>query len=132
MNHFRHCPKHRLPLPCRHCALAPGPSPVVVAPERPVETQPKKRGRRPKYKSNEERRAADAARKHDERSTKKANEIIAAHPDNLGSQGESSAGFSPQKIEQVVGAQQRAEAIGLGTDRDPDAPELSTPDRRRV
>jgi hypothetical protein len=93
---------------------------------------PKKRGRKPKYKNDEERRAADAARKRDDRLTGQANEIIAAHPDHLGSHGESSGGHSPQKIEQMDAAQQAAEATGLGTDRDPDRPEAGAPDRRRV
>jgi hypothetical protein len=104
----------------------------TVTPQTPSEASPKKRGRRPKYKSDEERKAADKQRKRDERVDEAAQEIIDAHPDQLGSHGESSGGFSPQKIERVVAAQQGAEAIGLGTDRDPNAPELGTPDRRHV
>jgi len=55
-SHLRHCPKHRKPLPCSHCALAakPAQAPVAVMDPEPtsaVETpfSPKKRGRPPKY-----------------------------------------------------------------------------------
>jgi hypothetical protein len=34
-SHLRHCPKHRKPLPCSHCALAAKPAPVVPATETP-------------------------------------------------------------------------------------------------
>jgi len=49
-SHLRHCPKHRKPLPCPHCALTAKPAPVAVAaiPEpMPVVETPvqKKRGR---------------------------------------------------------------------------------------
>lgn len=52
-NHLRHCPKHRKPLPCAHCALTvASPTPVVVTPEPvPVTTTEslKKRGRPAKH-----------------------------------------------------------------------------------
>lgn len=102
----------------------PEPSPVVV-PE-----PPKKRGRKPKHANETERKAADAQRKKTERATTKAQEIIDAHPDHLGSNGESSGGFGSGKIERMVAAQQKGEAAGLGTNRGED--ELRISDRRRV
>lgn len=55
-SHLRHCPKHRKPLPCTHCALAAKPAQTAVAvlePESvpvPVLTPaPKKRGRPAKH-----------------------------------------------------------------------------------
>jgi len=130
-NHLRHCPKHRKPLPCLHCALIAA-SAVVAEPE------PVKRGRGApkKYQTDAERKAAEAASKREKRAEAKANEIIAAHPDDLGSIGERSGGYNSEKIEQVVGAQQAAEALGLGTDRKRDEyggfTDWSPPDRKRV
>lgn len=128
--HLRHCPKHHKPLPCSHCAL-------ITAATR-VAAEPVKRGRgRPrKFQTDDARREADTERKRGERLLKKAEAIIAENPDDLGSIGERSGGYGSAKIEQVVGAQQAAEAIGLGSDRKKDeyggTTELSPPDRRRV
>jgi hypothetical protein len=52
-NHLRHCPKHRKPLPCSHCALAAKPARapeivVEIVAEQPL-LVPKKRGRPPKH-----------------------------------------------------------------------------------
>jgi len=89
--HFRHCPKHRKPLPCAHCALAVKPAPIPVS--KPVETasqeirstaeivqdvvnaadrgkvgialafaEKRKPGRPPKYKSDEDRKKAEVER----------------------------------------------------------------------
>src|SRR5215469_10375694 len=49
--HFRFCPKHRLPLPCKHCAQIAAPSAAPPAPE------PEPKRGRPRLHEN------DAARK---------------------------------------------------------------------
>src|SRR6266581_154124 len=61
-NHLRHCPKHRKPLPCAHCALAaePAQAPAAVG---VMEPEPK-RGRPPKHDvamTPAERKAASRA-----------------------------------------------------------------------
>src|SRR6266480_3025797 len=100
--HLRHCPKHRKPLPCPHCALAASAVVAVAEPE-----LKRGRGRPAKYQTDAERKAADTARKRDERAEAKASRIIAAHPDDLGSaRGEVSGGYGSEKIERVVEAQQ--------------------------
>lgn len=108
-------------------------SPLALVSAQPApESQKKKRGRPPKYENDEQRKSADATRKRGERVVAVAQEVIRAHPDHLGSHGESSGGHSPQQMDKIVGAQQAAEAVGLGHNRDVDKPELTTPDRRRV
>ena len=39
-SHFRHCPKHRKPLPCPHCALVAKSAPVAVADPEPLPDEP--------------------------------------------------------------------------------------------
>ena len=39
-SHLRHCPKHRKPLPCPHCALVAKPAPVAVADPEPLPDEP--------------------------------------------------------------------------------------------
>lgn len=55
-NHFRHCPKHRKPLPCPHC-VAPEVSPVAEPAPETVQLAPKI-GRPKKYKDDNERKLA--------------------------------------------------------------------------
>src|SRR5258708_38312387 len=53
-NHLRHCPKHRKPLPCAHCALTAKPAhattpdadepPAPVPAVQPTKSDPKPRG----------------------------------------------------------------------------------------
>lgn len=79
---------------------------------------------------------SDAARKRAERAEKKAQEIIAEHPDERGRiHGESSGGFGTSEID-TMDAAQRSDAAGLGTDNATDeyggTIERGVPDRRHV
>ena len=83
-NHLRHCPKHRKPLPCAHCALVQkpavvetaAPDPPITAPVEVLPVQPvaKKRGRPPKggramtvtERKQQQRRNADAKQEDSE------------------------------------------------------------------
>jgi len=108
---------------------------LVGLPPEPVE--PVRRGRPKTHLTEADRKTADAARKRGKRVEVKAGEVIAAHPDSLGSvRGETSGGYGSTKIEKIVAAQQAAEASGLGSDRATDeyggTTELTTPDRKRT
>jgi hypothetical protein len=68
--HFRHCPKHRRPLPCPWCVLASAPAPVPEVQETHVDTEdsaPKRRGPKPKsgvVMTPAERKAKQRKREH--------------------------------------------------------------------
>jgi hypothetical protein len=93
----------------------------------------RKRGRPRKYTDEQERKDADAARKRNAYPVERARDVIAEHPDDRGKiPGESSGNHGAAKMEAIVAGQQHAEAIGLGTNRDPDFPQYGPSDRRRV
>lgn len=75
MSHLRHCPKHKKPLPCPHCALAAKTAPTVEA-----LPQPKRRGRPPKFgiaMTAAERKAASRAWKKEKQQDAERRNLIA-------------------------------------------------------
>lgn len=89
-SHLRHCPKHRKPLPCSHCALmakpALAPTPEIVTEPRPpaiVEMDPPKSASairaakwREQHKQNPEFNAKEAKRKKQERGQQKQDPVV--------------------------------------------------------
>jgi hypothetical protein len=105
---------------------------------------PVKRGRPPKFKSDEERKQADADRKKKERSGQRERERHAQLADRTGvdykgSRGEVSGGYGSRQISQNLGRQQAETAILSAPHNDgPQLPAsqlsdgfLATPDRKR-
>lgn len=106
-SHLRHCPKHRKPLPCAHCALVAKPStnsePAAVEPVKP------KRGRPPKG----DRAMTDAERKREQRRSDSIADVLAI-PDSRGRlhnerSGEADRRFGMSEMERIVAAQDRDE-----------------------
>jgi len=122
------------------------PSLAIVPAEAPPPSVPvkRKRGRPPgtgKYKNDEERRAADAARKRREYAAEKMTTdisvILAEHHDFKGrAPGEVSGGYGPNEISYLADETQAVEASGLGTCTESDeyggVNENTAPDRRRA
>lgn len=154
-NQFKNCPKHKKPLPCPHCAIAvPKAAPVsesleVRTPQQIVDevmqrvsnahdksevalaleiglAETRKRGRPTKYKTEEERKAADAARNRGNRKQESDEKLHEKLSDRTGTDFKTgsqdaliisnSGGYDANKMEEIAG------------ELDPDASGLSNPD----
>lgn len=172
-NHLRHCPKHRKPLPCPHCAVTAKPAQVPSTSQDSQEVRstseivgevfdrvnrtysergaktalrialtetralPMKRGRKPKYATEEDRKAADAARKRDERKQNAEAEHAAKLADRTGTDLKTgpqdalliskSGGYNTNKIDKIVAEQDISRLSSPDADV---SDELTTPDRK--
>jgi hypothetical protein len=116
-SHLRHCPKHRKPLPCAHCALTAKPAPAAVsvaepdaspAPAATVEAT-KKRGRPKK-----EDALTPVERKRAQRNRQAVDQALADNKDGKGRlhnerSGEANRKFGMSEIERIVAATERDE-----------------------
>lgn len=124
-------PPRKPPVKRAFQGLAGSPLSQVEQPIEPVIEQ-QKRGRPRKHKDDDARKNADKERKRLVRLTDAAVKIIREHPDYRGADGEVSGGYSPTAIAKIAHRLQAAEAMGLGSNQNPDEPGWSLPDRRRV
>lgn len=94
---------------------------------------PKKRGRKPKYATEEERKAADAARKREDRKEDRQEKQFEQLADRRGTDsrgalpGETSGGYGTKKIDLVVAQQDITRLSSPNADA---SDELTTPDRK--
>jgi hypothetical protein len=98
---------------------------------------PRKRGRKPKYATEEERKVADAARKRDERKQNSEAELVAKLADRTGTDFRTgpqdallvskSGGYNSNKIDKIVAEQDISRLSSPNADV---SDELTTPDRK--